>query len=183
MARSGSPNIWSDVQNSNRSAINVVALGEHGDFPDDAPLQAIFPTINTTGPVTSRQDRSYSHHVLVDPKNKYILVPDLGGDRIRVFTKDPVTIAPITEIAGLVTGPGVGPRHAAFKTTEKGETFLFFNGELDQNIYSYRVEYTDSGLEFAKISSIVSVSSDYPATKAPTSEVAISVSFCPLESS
>lgn len=129
--------------------------------------------------MTLRQDASYSHHVLVDPKNKYILVPDLGGDRIRVFTKDPVTIAPIKEIAGLVTGPGVGPRHAAFKTTEKGETFLFFNGELDQNIYSYRVKYTKSGLKFTKISSIVSVNADYPATKAPTSEVAISVSHHP----
>ena len=155
-------------------------MGDHGDLPGAGPLQAIFPTINTTGPVTLRQDASYSHHVLVDPKNKYILIPDLGGDRIRVFTKDPVTIAPIKEIAGLVTGPGVGPRHAAFKTTEKGETFLFFNGELDQNIYSYRVKYTKSGLKFTKISSIVSVNADYPATKAPTSEVAISVSHHPL---
>jgi 6-phosphogluconolactonase (cycloisomerase 2 family) len=105
------------------------------------------------------------------------LVPDLGGDRIRVFTKDPKTIAPIKEIAGLVTGPGVGPRHAVFKTTKKGETFLFFNGEIDQNIYSYRVEYRRSGPVFTKISSIVSVSADYPATKAPTSEIAISVSL------
>lgn len=128
----------------------------------------------------SRQDASYSHHVLVDPKNRYILVPDLGGDRIRVFAKDPVAIAPIKEIAGLVTGPGVGPRHAVFKTTKKGETFLFFNGELDQNIYSYKVKYTKSGLEFSKISSIVSVSADYPATKAPTSEIAISVSLKPV---
>ena len=152
-------------------------MGEHGDFPDNAPLQAIFPTINATGPVPSRQDLSYSHHVLVDPKNKYILVPDLGGDRVRVFTKDPISIAPIKEIAGLVTGPGVGPRHAVFKTTKKNETFLFFNGELDQNIYSYRVEYTKSGPKFTKIFSIVSVSADYPATKAPTSEIAISVSL------
>ena len=132
--------------------------------------------------MTLRQDTSYLHHVVIDPKNKHILVPDLGGDRIRVFTKDPVSIAPIKEIAGLVTGPGVGPRHAAFLTTEKGETFLFFNGELDQNIYSYRVEYTNSGLEFTKISSIVSVNSNYPATKAPTSGIAISVSLRPLNS-
>jgi 6-phosphogluconolactonase (cycloisomerase 2 family) len=152
-------------------------LGEHGDLPGGAPIQAIFPTINTTGPVVSRQDASYSHHVLVDPKNKYILVPDLGGDRIRVFTRDPQSIAPIKEIVGLVTAPGVGPRHAVFKTTKKGETFLFFNGEIDQNIYSYRVEYTKSGPKFTKISSIVSVSADYPATKAPTSEIAISVSL------
>ena len=130
--------------------------------------------------MVSRQDASYSHHVLVDPRNKYILIPDLGGDRIRVFTKDPIAIAPIKEIAGLVTGPGVGPRHAVFKTTKRGETLLFFNGELDQNIYSYRVEYTESGLKFTKISSIVSVSPEYPATRAPTSEIAISVSLRPL---
>ncbi|OLN95651.1 putative 6-phosphogluconolactonase-like protein 2 [Colletotrichum chlorophyti] len=157
----------------NRSAVGVFALGDKGALPGSGPLQEFFPTLEKPGPVISRQDTSYLHHVINDPKGQYVLLADLGGDRVRVYTKDPANVAPIKEIDGLVTGPGVGPRHGVFKVTDSGETFFFFNGELDQNIYSYKVEYTETGLAFTKISSIPSVNPDYPATKAPTSEIAI----------
>lgn len=127
--------------------------------------------------MTARQDLSYLHHVIIDPKNQYVLLADLGGDRVRVYTKDPNSVAPIKEVDGLVTGPGVGPRHGVFKTMANGDVVFFFNGELDQNIYSYKVEYKETGLAFTKISSIPSVNADYPATKAPTSEIAITVSL------
>ncbi|GJC80758.1 putative 6-phosphogluconolactonase ARB_02015 [Colletotrichum liriopes] len=158
---------------SNRSAAAVFALGENGALPGTGPLQEFFPTLETPGPVTSRQDTSYLHHVIIDPKNQYVLLADLGGDRVRVYTKDPTSVAPIKEVDGLVTGPGVGPRHGVFKTAANGDIFFFFNGELDQNIYSYKVEYKETGLAFTKVFSIPAVNIDYPATKAPTSEIAI----------
>ncbi|KAL2878226.1 hypothetical protein SGCOL_006477 [Colletotrichum sp. CLE4] len=139
----------------NKSAVSVIALGEKGALPGTAPLQ------------------DYLHHVIIDPKNQYVLLADLGGDRVRVYTKDPNSVAPIKEVDGLVTGPGVGPRHGVFKTMANGDVVFFFNGELDQLIYSYKVEYKETGLAFTKISSIPSVNADYPATKAPTSEIAI----------
>ncbi|KZL77251.1 extracellular aldonolactonase protein (YkgB) [Colletotrichum tofieldiae] len=157
----------------NRSAAAVFALGENGALPGTGPLQEFFPTLETPGPVTSRQDTSYLHHVIIDPKNQYVLLADLGGDRVRVYTKDPTSVAPIKEVDGLVTGPGVGPRHGVFKTAANGDIFFFFNGELDQNIYSYKVEYKETGLAFTKVFSIPAVNIDYPATKAPTSEIAI----------
>ncbi|OHW91224.1 putative lactonase [Colletotrichum incanum] len=157
----------------NRSAAAVFALGENGALPGTGPLQEFFPTLEAPGPVTSRQDTSYLHHVIVDPKNQYVLLADLGGDRVRVYTKDPTSVAPIKEVDGLVTGPGVGPRHGVFKTAANGDIFFFFNGELDQNIYSYKVEYKETGLAFTKVFSIPAVNIDYPATKAPTSEIVI----------
>ncbi|KXH50095.1 YkgB [Colletotrichum salicis] len=157
----------------NKSAVSVIALGEKGALPGTAPLQEFYPTLEKPGPVTARQDLSYLHHVIIDPKNRYVLLADLGGDRVRVYTKDPNSVAPIKEVDGLVTGPGVGPRHGVFKTMANGDVVFFFNGELDQLIYSYKVEYKETGLAFTKISSIPSVNADYPATKAPTSEIAI----------
>ncbi|KAH7353201.1 Lactonase, 7-bladed beta-propeller-domain-containing protein [Plectosphaerella cucumerina] len=158
----------------NASAVGVFALGENGALPGTGPLQQIFPTLEKTGPVTLRQDRSYLHHVILDPKGQYVLIPDLGGDRIRVYTYSNDGVAPLTEIAGLTAEPGSGPRHAFFRTSANGDLFIFFNGELDQKVYSYRVEYTDSGLSFTKVFSITAVDENLPAEKAPTSEIAMS---------
>lgn len=141
------------------------------------PLQTVFPTINETGPVTLRQDRSYLHHVVPDPTGQFVLIPDLGGDRIRVYRYDQKKIAPVEELAPLMTAPGVGPRHAAFWWSPSNELYLFFNGELDQNVYSYRINYSETGLSWTKVSQIPAVSADIPATRAPTSEIAVSVSL------
>lgn len=161
---------------SNASAVGVFALGDNGALPGTGPIQEIFPTLEKPGPVTLRQDRSYLHQVILDPTGRYVVIPDLGGDRIRVYAYNNDTIAPLTEVDGLTTEPGCGPRHAVFRTAANGDLFLFFNGELDQKVYSYRVEYTATGLSFTKVFSITSVDESLPAEKAPTSEIAMSVS-------
>ncbi|KAM5352848.1 hypothetical protein ACJ41O_005570 [Fusarium nematophilum] len=158
----------------NRSAAAVYALGEDGALPGTEPLQQIFPTLEKTGPVISRQDRSYLHHVILDPTGKYVVVPDLGGDRARVYTYDEDNVAPIVEVDGLTAEPGSGPRHGFFRINASGETFFFFNGELDQKVYSYRVEYKETGLGFTKVFDIPAIDAELPATKAPTSEIALS---------
>ncbi|KAF2821992.1 putative isomerase YbhE [Ophiobolus disseminans] len=156
----------------NRSAIGVYRLGENGALTE--PLETIFPNITSTGPVTLRQDRSYLHHVILDPTREFILIPDLGGDMIRVFKYDEKNVAPLKELAPLVTNPGTGPRHAVFwKSPESGVLYLFFNGELDQKIYSYRIEYKNGGLSWSQPSAIASISDDLAPTTAPTSEIAI----------
>ncbi|KAH7396152.1 Lactonase, 7-bladed beta-propeller-domain-containing protein [Pyrenochaeta sp. MPI-SDFR-AT-0127] len=156
----------------NRSSIGVYRLGENGALTE--PLQTIFPNITSKGPVTLRQDNSYLHHVILDPSREFILIPDLGGDMIRVFKYDKQNVAPLIELAPLVTNRGTGPRHAVFwRSPESGLLYLFFNGELDQKIYSYRVDYTNGGLSWSQPSAIASISDDLPATTAPTSEIAI----------
>ncbi|RYN60389.1 hypothetical protein AA0117_g13063 [Alternaria alternata] len=157
----------------NRSAIGVYRL------PDDngglsEPAQIIFPNTTAVGPVTARQDRSYLHGVFLDPTRKFLLMTDLGQDRIRVFRYNQQTIAPLVELAPLVTPLGCGPRKAVFWTApETGNLFLFVNGELDQRVYSYQVEYKEDGLEWRLVDDVVSISEYLPVTTAPTSEIAI----------
>ncbi|KAL9946050.1 hypothetical protein ACHAP6_006680 [Verticillium nonalfalfae] len=162
------------LPHSNRSAAAVFALGDDGALPGTGPVQVINPTLEKTGPVTLRQDRSYLHHVIIDPTNEYVLIPDLGGDRVRVYTYDPVTVAPIVEVAGLTAPPGSGPRHGFFRKARNGKTFFFFNGELDQKVYSYSVEYTAAGLVFTHVFDAPAIDAALPATRAPTSEIALS---------
>lgn len=154
----------------------MFALGRHGALPGPGPLQQIFPNISETGPVPSRQDRSFLHHVIIDPKNRYIVIPDLGGDRCRVFTYDKHNVAPIVEVGQLTAEPGSGPRHGFFRVMANGDTFFFHNGELSQKVYSYRVKYTRKGLSFTSVFDIPTLDAGLPATTAPASEIAMSVS-------
>ncbi|TDZ61639.1 putative 6-phosphogluconolactonase [Colletotrichum trifolii] len=157
----------------NRSAVGVYALGDKGALPGTEAVEVFFPTLEKPGPVASRQDTSYLHHVINDPEGKFVLLADLGGDKVRVYSFDDKAVAPLKEVDGLVTGPGVGPRHGVFRKAANGDLYFYFNGELDQNIYSYKVEYKGSGLAFTKVFSIPAIDADLPATKAPTSEIAI----------
>lgn len=135
------------------------------------------------GPVPSRQNGSFSHHVLLDPRRKFVLVPDLGADLVRVFAFDPETGAPLAECAPLRTEPGAGPRHGVFwraPGTRKEDWFLLFNGELSQMVYSYRVRYVEGGLEWEKVDEVVALGElgkGLEMNQAPTSEIAVSVSF------
>jgi 6-phosphogluconolactonase (cycloisomerase 2 family) len=152
-------------------------------FPDRdgglaEPSQVLVMNTTHVGPVVERQDKSYLHDVILDPTRAFLLMTDLGQDRVRVFRYHKQDIAPLVELAPLITPPGCGPRKAVFWTKkETGEVFLFVNGELDQRVYSYRVEYKQGGLEWCLVGSVVSVSEELPKTTAPTSGIAVTVSF------
>lgn len=65
------------------------------------------------GPVAARQDKPHPHAVVPDPTGQFLLAPDLGADLLRLFSVDPATGA-LTSCANVKTGPGDGPRHAAW---------------------------------------------------------------------
>ncbi|KAM0279933.1 hypothetical protein ACHAO9_011453 [Fusarium lateritium] len=150
------------------------ALGAKGALPGTEPLQQIFTNITQIGPIPSRQEASHLHHVIIDPTGKYVVTPDLGGDVCRVWSFDKKSIAPIAE-AGILKAPaGSGPRHGFFRTMKNGNTFFFFNGELDQKVYSYRVKYERASLSFTKVFEITSLNATFPSNTAPISEIAMS---------
>jgi hypothetical protein len=60
-----------------------------------------------------------------------------------------------------------------------GQLVSVRNGELDQRVYSYQVEYKEDGLEWRLVDDVVSISEYLPVTTAPTSEIAITVSSSP----
>ncbi|CVL01362.1 uncharacterized protein FPRN_11637 [Fusarium proliferatum] len=153
---------------------SVYALGDKGAITGTAPLQELTTKISQTGPIADRQEASHLHHVIIDPTGKYVLTPDLGGDVVRVFTYDKNTLAPIAEVGSLSAPRGSGPRHGFFRIMANGETFFFFDGELDQKVYSYSVKYTRTGLSFTKVFEIPSLNASFPPNTAPISEIAMS---------
>ncbi|KAJ4379660.1 hypothetical protein N0V86_004842 [Didymella sp. IMI 355093] len=162
----------------NRSAIAAFSFPSNGALQPAS--QILYPTSTSVGPISSRQDGSYSHHVILDPSRGFVLVPDLGADLVRVFAYDSDAVAPLTERAPLKTDPGAGPRHGVFWRApgrSKEEWFLLFNGELSQKVYSYRVAYTEDGLTWEKVDEVTAlgdVGDTLDPNQAPTSELAVS---------
>ncbi|CAG8982163.1 hypothetical protein HYALB_00003598 [Hymenoscyphus albidus] len=156
----------------NKSAIAIYPLGEAGTVEE--AVQTFKPTIEAPG-INPRQDDSYLHQVILDPQNKFLIMCDLGGDRIRVYSWDQAALAPIKELEPLRTGPGVGPRHGVFWTSPTGAVFLMFVGEIDQNVYSYSVAYGAEGLTFTKVCSITALGpgNEKPPGTTPTSGIAL----------
>ena len=66
-----------------------------------------------SGPVENRQQGPHAHMVQPDPDDNYLLVPDLGTDKVDIFAFDKKSgkLTPNPEQAFLKLDPGSGPRH------------------------------------------------------------------------
>ncbi|KAG7120218.1 6-phosphogluconolactonase like protein [Verticillium longisporum] len=98
-------------------------------------------TLPSPGPVPSRQEAPHPHQVAIDPTCRFLLVPDLGADLVRVYLIDPSTLA-LHSIEPLVTAPRSGPRHVVFFESPTGVTYLYLVSELANTITSYAVWYS-----------------------------------------
>jgi 6-phosphogluconolactonase len=88
-----------------------------------------------TGP-SSRQKTPHAHGVVVDPTRKYVLVADLGADRIFIHHFDASTRALTPAQPPFEPLPaGSGPRHLLFHPNGR---FLFVDTELTGELRSYR---------------------------------------------
>ncbi|WP_263381563.1 lactonase family protein [Granulicella arctica] len=94
-------------------AVSVFPFSGHGSDPD-------------------RQSAPHTHCVLLSPDNRYLLVNDLGLDRIMVYHVDPAT-AVLTPAAKpyYEATPGSGPRHATFHPQGR---WLYSTNELNSTV-------------------------------------------------
>ncbi len=101
------------------------------------------------GLVAARQEAPHEHEAILDPTGKFILVPDLGADLVRVFSYNPTTDR-LTQHASLHAAPGSGPRHAAFWSPVKSAIlnrplYLYVLAELGVTVTAYSVTYPAAG--------------------------------------
>ncbi|UPG73691.1 lactonase family protein [Roseomonas gilardii subsp. gilardii] len=83
-----------------------------------------------------RQKGPHAHAVVVDPGGNFLLVPDLGADRVFLYRFDAATrlLSPASP-ASEALPPGSGPRHLVFSPDGQ---FAFLNTELSGEIHTYR---------------------------------------------
>jgi 6-phosphogluconolactonase len=91
-----------------------------------------------TGPNKERQEGPHAHCVIPDPANRFLLVSDLGIDRVMVYPFDAKTgKLTTTPAAHGVAHPGAGPRHLAFG---HGGRMLYVSNELAATVTAYRYD-------------------------------------------
>jgi 6-phosphogluconolactonase len=90
-----------------------------------------------SGPVAGRQNGPHAHQVMMDPSGKFLLVPDLGADKLLIYAFESETgqLIPNPGQPFLQMPPGAGPRHLAFHPS--GE-FLYLVSELNASVTACR---------------------------------------------
>ncbi|KID71044.1 3-carboxymuconate cyclase, partial [Metarhizium hybridum] len=116
------------------------------------------------GPIADRQTAPHPHQALLDPTGKFILVPDLGADKIYVYAVADDSLR-LTALPPIVVKAGSGPRHVAFAFRD-GKTFMYLVTELANTIIGYEVTYPDGGIEFNELFNIDSHGAGKPVSGA-----------------
>lgn len=103
----------------NYSGGNLLSIPVNADGSLSSNVQNIIHEGNSV--VKERQEKPHVHAVVLSPDNKYLLVPDLGADKIfqyRVDISKPQALIPAAQPFTTVK-PGGGPRHLAFHPNGK----------------------------------------------------------------
>lgn len=89
-------------------------------------------TETPNGTVPSRQDSSHAHSIIPSPNNRFVLVCDLGLDKIMVYQLDEENerLIPQTE-QHFDAQAGSGPRHIAFHPTQD---IVYLANELNSTV-------------------------------------------------
>lgn len=90
-----------------------------------------------TGPNKGRQEKAHVHCTTFNPDYKYLLVADLGADRIAVYKYNPAKKQPLTLASVAPVQAGSGPRHVAFSSDGKK---LYLVQELTAEITAFDFE-------------------------------------------
>jgi len=109
----------------------------------DSAVSAIEHTGSSVN--SERQNEPHVHATVFSPDNKYVLVPDLGIDKVMIYAFNKRTGA-LTPAATpfVMTKPGSGPRHLEFHPNKK---FVYLVEELTGSISAYRYQAKTGALE------------------------------------
>jgi 6-phosphogluconolactonase len=107
---------WLFVANYTSGTIAVYPIGA------DGRLGQAHQTIQQrgSGPVTGHQESAHAHEVVQSPDGRFLLVTDLGADKVFVYRFDVAsgTLSPNNPAASVLPA-GYGPRHMVFSKDAK----------------------------------------------------------------
>lgn len=110
----------------------VLPTGNLGDMSDNIRHRG-----RSVNP--ERQEAPHPHSAVIDPTNQYVIVSDLGLDKIIIYRLDRNENKLIRHQEVMET-PGSGPRHFVFHPSHK---FAYAINELDSTItgFTYNIEH------------------------------------------
>ena len=98
-----------------------------------------------------RQREPHPHSAFIHPNNRYVYVPDLGIDKVMIYSLDPAraTLTPCGSAE--VPGGSQGPRHMKFSID--GE-YAYVLNELSLTVATYSVNITNGQLDHIDTQSV-----------------------------
>lgn len=129
-----------DVKNINGGNSAVFPIGPDGRLgPRSAFVKEAGSSVN---PV--RQAGPHPHSIQVTPDNRFVLIADLGLDKLMMFRFDAATGSLTPTTPGSVSAdPGSGPRHVAFAPSGRS---VYVVNELSSTIAVYAFDPGRGGL-------------------------------------
>lgn len=118
------------VSNYGSGSVSLLPIREDGGLdPESSTIQH-----QGNGPNTARQEKPHAHCAQVDPTDQWVLVADLGVDRVFVYSLDAVSkqLKPSPHPSLALAG-GSGPRHLSFHPDGKS---LYIINELNMTLTS-----------------------------------------------
>lgn len=118
-----------------------------------------------SGPVENRQEGPHAHQVILDPSQSFLLVPDLGTDKVLIYAFEPSSgqLSPNPVQPFFSLAPGAGPRHLDF---HPNGNFLYVVNELNSTLTACHWDSSTGKLEMINTESTVEESHEgmrYPA--------------------
>ncbi|MGP8246653.1 MAG: lactonase family protein [Bryobacteraceae bacterium] len=132
---------WLAVANYGSGSFTVLAVKEDGSLGESAA----FEQHAGSGPNRARQQGPHAHCVLFSADNRYLLVADLGLDRVMVYRFNAATgaVALNDPPFGSVP-PGAGARHLLFHPNGR---YLYTIDEMASAVTSFRWDAARGALE------------------------------------
>ena len=128
------------VANYSGGNLSVFRLAADGSLAERTALVA---HEGPFGPNPRRQEKSHVHQTRFDASGKWLLVNDLGTDRVYVYRIDPNTGALSTgATASAATAAGAGPRHLV----SLSHGYVYVADELDSTISTFTFDDADGTL-------------------------------------
>jgi 6-phosphogluconolactonase len=156
---------WLIVANYGSGSVASIAIRDDGSLGDVASfIQHKGSSVNP-----QRQLGPHAHEALLSPDNRFVLVPDLGMDKVMSYRLDTATgkltpaDPPFTSIKA-----GLGPRHAAFHPN--GE-YLFVLSEIGSTVTVLRYDKNSSSAK--EIQTISTLPADFRG-ESTTAEIEVS---------
>ncbi len=116
-----------------------------------------------SGVIQRRQEAPHVHSVVLNPKNTFALVADLGADRLTVlaFAQNTgfLTLLPDRSVQ---TAPGAGPRHSVFSANGK---YVYVANELNSTVEVFSFDVHTGRL--TPLQTISTVPNDYAGINYP----------------
>lgn len=102
-----------------------------------------------SGPDQERQQGPHPHYVGIDPGNRFLLVPDLGIDKVMIYEMD-LSGGQIKQHGFGKCVPGGGPRHLKFHPNGK---FVFVLNELKMSVTVFKYDADQGTLSLIQTTS------------------------------